>query len=39
MPSISPVAPVAPAAAVPDVGLIRDTFLRPRPRQGDSNGS
>jgi hypothetical protein len=33
-----PIAPTTPAQDAPlaDVGLIRDTFLRPRPRQGDA---
>jgi signal peptidase I len=37
---IVPIAPAAPLPVdAPDVGLIRDTFLRPRPRTDDSASS
>ena len=36
MPTVAPVAPAAPVAPLQDAGLIRETFLRPRPRQGDA---
>jgi hypothetical protein len=35
-PAMAPMAPVASATPVADAGLIRDTFLRPRPRTDDN---